>query len=64
MVLSGGSLLRRSSRLGLEVIVEHYVHDDGAKLFWLLLIRIAAWCGAALGLFAVLKLALAPEAGL
>ena len=48
---------------GLQVIVEDYVHDEGSKLFWLLLINFAAILGAALGLFAILKIALGAEAG-
>ena len=48
------------ARLGLRVVVEDYVHEEGSKLFWLLLIDFAAIFGAALGLFAVLKVALAP----
>jgi len=50
------------ARLGLRVVVEDYVHEEGSKLFWLLLIDFAAIFGAALGLFAVLKVALAAGA--
>ena len=46
-------------RLGLKVIVEDYVHDDGAKLFWLVLIDLFVVLAAAFGLLAILKLALA-----
>lgn len=49
--------------LGLRVIVEDYVHDEGSKLFWLLLINFAAILAAALAAFAVLKIALGAGAG-
>ena len=45
------------SKLGLQVFVEDYVHDEGSKLFWILVINFAAILGGALGLFAVLKIA-------
>jgi succinate dehydrogenase / fumarate reductase membrane anchor subunit len=44
-------------RLGLQVVVEDYVHEEGAKLFWIVLINFFAIAGAAFGLFAVLKIA-------
>ena len=44
--------------MGLKVIVEDYVHDEGSKLFWLFLIQGASVLGAAFALYAVLKLAL------
>jgi succinate dehydrogenase / fumarate reductase, membrane anchor subunit len=45
-------------RLGLQVIVDDYVHDEGMKLFTTMLVHFAAILGAAFALFSVLKLAL------
>ncbi len=42
---------------GLRVVVEDYVHEEGSKLFWLVVINFASLFGAALGIFAVLKIA-------
>jgi succinate dehydrogenase / fumarate reductase membrane anchor subunit len=42
---------------GLRVVVEDYVHEEGSKLFWLVLINALSLAAAALGLFAVLKIA-------
>ena len=42
---------------GLRVVVEDYVHEEGSKLFWLVLINFASLFGAGLCLFAVAKLA-------
>ncbi|HWT14045.1 MAG TPA: succinate dehydrogenase, hydrophobic membrane anchor protein [Allosphingosinicella sp.] len=47
---------------GLTVIIEDYVHDEGSKLFWLMVVNFAAVLAAALALFAVLKVALGAEA--
>ena len=49
-------------KLGLQVVVEDYVHEDGNKFFWILLINFLSVLGAALALFAVLKIALAGSA--
>jgi succinate dehydrogenase / fumarate reductase membrane anchor subunit len=50
-------------RLGLQVIVDDYVHDEGSKMFWTMLISFASVLGAAFALFSVLKLALGGDAG-
>jgi succinate dehydrogenase / fumarate reductase membrane anchor subunit len=42
---------------GLRVVVEDYVHEEGSKLFWLVLISFGSLFGAALSSFAVLKIA-------
>ena len=42
---------------GLRVVLEDYVHEEGGKLFWLVLINFASLFGAALSSFAVLKIA-------
>jgi succinate dehydrogenase / fumarate reductase, membrane anchor subunit len=48
---------------GLIMIVDDYVHEEGSRLFWLALIKFAAILAAALALFCVLRIALAPVAG-
>ena len=45
-------------KLGLQVIVEDYVHDDGMKLFSIVLINFAVVLAAAFAFFSVLKIAL------
>jgi succinate dehydrogenase / fumarate reductase membrane anchor subunit len=42
---------------GLRVVVEDYVHEEGGKLFWLVAINFASLFGAALSIFAVLRIA-------
>ena len=51
------------SRMGLQVIVGDYVHEEGSKLFWIVLITFAAILGGGLAAFSVLKIALGGEAG-
>ena len=45
-------------RLGLQVFIEDYLHEEGSKLLALLLLNFYALAGAAAGVFAVLKIAL------
>jgi succinate dehydrogenase / fumarate reductase membrane anchor subunit len=40
---------------GLRVVVEDYVHEEGSKLFWLVLINALSLAAAGLGIFSVLK---------
>ncbi len=49
-------------KLGLAVAVEDYVHEEGAKLFWLTLINFLSLLGAGIALFAILKIAIAGSA--
>jgi succinate dehydrogenase / fumarate reductase membrane anchor subunit len=43
--------------LGLQIVIEDYVHDDGLKFFAILALNFYAIGGAALGIFAVAKIA-------
>lgn len=45
-------------KMGLQVVVEDYVHDEGNRFLAVALISFAAVAGAAFALFAVLKIAL------
>jgi succinate dehydrogenase / fumarate reductase membrane anchor subunit len=45
------------SKLGLQVVVEDYVSHPGAKIVTMLLLNFAHAVGAALGVFAVLRIA-------
>jgi len=49
-------------RLGLQVIVEDYVHDHGTKFGVILLLNFYAIAGAALGIFSVARIAFAGAA--
>ena len=44
--------------MGLKVVIEDYVHEEGNRFLCLLLLGFAAVAGAAFGLFALLKIAL------
>ena len=48
--------------LGLQIIVEDYVHREGLKLVAIILVRFGCWATAAVASFALLKLALGTPA--
>jgi succinate dehydrogenase / fumarate reductase membrane anchor subunit len=43
--------------LGVQVVIEDYVHHEGAKLASLIVLRLACWALGAAALFAVLRVA-------
>ena len=46
------------SRLGLQVLIEDYVHDSGRRFAALLVLNLAAFAGAAFGLLCLIRIAL------
>jgi len=49
-------------KLGLQVVVEDYVHEEGLRLFSIVLVNFFAIAGSALAIFAVLRIAFVGEA--
>jgi succinate dehydrogenase / fumarate reductase membrane anchor subunit len=49
-------------KLGLQVVIEDYVHEEGVKLFSILVLNFFTIAGAALAFFAVLKIAFGGDA--
>lgn len=49
-------------KLGLQVILEDYVHEEGMKMFSIVLLNFFVIAGAALAFFSVLKIAFGGDA--
>jgi succinate dehydrogenase / fumarate reductase membrane anchor subunit len=43
--------------LGLQVVIEDYVHNEGMKIVKLVIVRLAYWLGLIATLFSILKIA-------
>ncbi|GAA0277512.1 succinate dehydrogenase, hydrophobic membrane anchor protein [Alteraurantiacibacter aestuarii] len=50
------------ARLGLQVLIEDYLHEAGTKFAAVLALNLFAFAGAAFGLFAIVRLALGAAA--
>ncbi|SFG39599.1 succinate dehydrogenase subunit D [Novosphingobium sp. CF614] len=50
------------ARLGLQVLIEDYVHEHGNKFACIAALNLAAFAGAAFGVFCVVRLALGAHA--
>jgi len=51
-----------NARLGLQVLIEDYLHDHGSKFGAILALNLAVFAGAAFGLFCIARLALSGAA--
>lgn len=49
-------------KLGLQVVIEDYLHEDAGKIFALVLLNFYAVAGAALAIFSIAKIAFAGAA--
>lgn len=50
------------ARLGLQVVIEDYIHDHGSKFAWIALLNLVAFAGAGFGVFCIIRLALGAHA--
>jgi len=50
-------------QMGLIVVIEDYVHEEGSRMFWTAMVKFAAAGAGTLAAFSVLKIAIGGDAG-
>lgn len=51
------TFLLHHGQLGLQVVIEDYIHQDSAKIVAIVVLKLVTFCMGVIGLFAVVKLA-------
>ena len=61
-IASVRDVVETSARLGLQVLIEDYVHEHANKFAAMALLNLASFGGAAFGVFAIVRIALGAAA--